>query len=58
MTLDLNGLPENGNLTIKEKTFSIGIYRWDEYGVFIILIKDKDGKIISRTEVDDTGKIT
>ena len=59
MVLDLNenGIPENGCLTIKDKIFSIEVYRW-EHEDFVIVIKDKDGKIISRTEVDDTGKIT
>lgn len=62
MVLDLNGngIPVNGCLTIKDEIFSIDIHRWDEgkYGDFVILIKDKDGKIISRTEVDETGEIT
>lgn len=60
MVLDLNEnmIPENGCLTIKDGTFSIEIYYWGEFGSFVILIKDKDGKIISRTEVDETGEIT
>ena len=58
MVLDLNEnmIPENGCLTIKDKSFSIEVYRWGEYGVFVILIRDKDGKIISRTEVDETSE--
>lgn len=56
-----NGIPENGSLTLKDKSFSIEIYHWGSgdgstKGVFVILIKNADGKTISRKEIKERAK--